>query len=200
MGPGLPKISSGIWMSKDANRKVDKGLEGEDMEDVVYIIRLMVKETPAKRLRYLWKLCWWQGFLKQLNIKSSNLFVGWSKTVTYMQCRNEPNVFHEIQQTFCWGNENHDWSWKEELVWADEGATHLPNGSQFEGKVFAYVDPKFDKKCIPVLLRSEDILWESWLNIQVPSLDIQPGHVWYFLRCSVFCLAWALHWGSQCES
>lgn len=117
-----------------------------------------------------------------------------------MQCRNEPNVFHEIQQTFCWGNESDDWSWKEELVWADEGATHLPNGSQFGGKVFAYVDPKFDKKCIPALLRSEDILWESWLNIQVPSPDIQPGHVWYFLRCSVFCLAWALHWGSQCES
>ena len=50
------------------------------------------------------------------------------------------------------------------------------------------------------LLRSEDVLWESWLNIQVPSLDIQPGHVWYFLRCPVFCLEWALHWGSKCES
>ena len=48
-----------------------------------------------------------------------------------MQCRNEPNVFHEIQQTFCWGNESDGWSWKEELVWADEGATHLPNGVFF---------------------------------------------------------------------
>lgn len=114
-------------------------------------------------------------------------FVGWKVKpwhIWFVQERTQRFPM-EIQQTFCWGNESDDWSWKEELVWADEGATDLPMVPNLKGGCLHMLTRSLRK----IVTFSTTKIWrysfKSWLKIQVSSLDIQPGHVWYFLRCPV---------------
>lgn len=111
---------------------------------------------------------WWQGFLKHFwsNLTSTNPtnptakwlkyqqyvpnFVGWSKTVTYIYIY----AVQERTQRFPWNSANillRQRKWRLKLkrrIGLSRRRRHTSsNGSQFEGKVFAYVDPKFEKNC-----------------------------------------------------